>query len=119
MEKEKVAKTLRYTAGGILLVITCLVFMFALLSGAERYGGGVKGILLNSPNALPWFLLLIFVFIAWKWELAGGIVITLTGLLTIFFFDFYNPKALPGLFVISLPLIILGGLFILSWYIKR
>ncbi|HHB52203.1 MAG TPA: hypothetical protein ENK75_04055, partial [Saprospiraceae bacterium] len=52
-----------------------LVFLFALVSGSEAYGGGLMGIIKNSPNALPWALLLLLVGIAWKWEFLGGILI--------------------------------------------
>ena len=61
MNKNKIAKILRYTARTILLFISIFWFVFALLSGAEEYGGGVKGIITNSPNALPWLLLFVLV----------------------------------------------------------
>ena len=86
MEKNKklnTANILRNVARYTLLTITIIVIGFALLSGSETYGGGVEGILKNSPNTLPWLSLLVFNLIAWKWELAGGIAITLFGLITI------------------------------------
>jgi ABC-type proline/glycine betaine transport system permease subunit len=117
MKKKEFAKVLRYIARSILLLLTSFWFVFALLSGSEELGGGIKGVLLNSPNALPWLVLFVFVFIAWKWELIGGILITLIGCFTIFFFD-----ALESPFVllaISLPIILLGGCFIGSWYLTK
>ena len=105
------AKYLRCFTRTVLLVISIFWFVFALLSGAADYGGGVRGILMNSPNALPWLLLLILVYIAFKWELVGGILIGLMGILTIFAFNTF--RHLFVLFAISIPLIILGGFLIL------
>jgi hypothetical protein len=112
---KKIAKLFRYIARTILLIISSFLFLFGLLSGSERYGGGIKGILINSPNALPWLLLFAFVYVAWRWELIGGILLSITGIFTIFFFD----ASLFVILIISLPLIVLGLLLILSWYITR
>ncbi|RLD10108.1 MAG: hypothetical protein DRI56_03105 [Chloroflexota bacterium] len=116
-DKTQLAKYLRYTARTILLIITALVFVFSLLSGSEEYGGGIKGILKNSPNALPWLLLFVFIYVAWKWELVGGAIVALTGVFTVFFFHSYRFPIV--FFVISVPLIILGSFFIASWYLTR
>ncbi len=116
-DKTQLAKYLRYTARTILLIITALVFVFSLLSGSEEYGGGIKGILKNSPNALPWLLLFVFIYVAWKWELVGGAIVALMGVFTVFFFHSYRFPIV--FFVISVPLIILGGFFIASWYLTR
>lgn len=48
---------LRKIARTLLLAITTIVFVFALVSGSESYGGGLIGIIKNSPNAFPWLLL--------------------------------------------------------------
>ena len=61
---EIIRKISRYT----LLLITTLVFIFALISGSEEYGGGFKGILKNSPNTLPWLLLLGMNYLVWNKE---------------------------------------------------
>lgn len=111
---NKFAGYLRYIARAVLLLIASGCFIFALLSGSEQYGGGMKGILLNSPNALPWLLLLIFVYITFRWELLGGIIIAITGLLTIKIFS--SPLVF---FAVSFPLLLLGGFFITSWYLTN
>ena len=116
-DKTQLAKYLRYTARTILLIITALVFVFSLLSGSEEYGGGIKGILKNSPNALPWLLLFVFIYVAWKWELVGGAIVALMGVFTVFFFHSYRFPIV--FFAISVPLIILGSFFIASWYLTR
>jgi len=117
MKKKKIARYLRNTARTILIIFASFFFIFALLSGAETFGGGLKGILLNSPNAFPWALLFVLVYVAWKWELVGGSLITLMGLLTLFAFNAF--EELFALFAISLPLIILGLMLITSWRLTK
>lgn len=112
----KIAKILSYTSKTILVLISSLYFLFALLSGSEKYGGGLKGILMNSPNALPWLLLFVLVYIAWKWKLIGGILIALMGLFTVFFFNTF--ESFFAFFVISFPLIVLGSILIINSRLK-
>ena len=45
MNKLKTANILRNIARYTLLVLGILVFIFALLSGSEDYGGGISGII--------------------------------------------------------------------------
>ena len=122
MEKNRALKTaniLRNIARYSLLVIGILVFIFALLSGSEDYGGGFKGIIKNSPNALPWLLLLVLIYVAWKWELIGGIIITILGFVMLYFFNFNGPNFFLITFILCLLIIALGSCFILSWYLRR
>ena len=107
MEKDKKIQTAniaRYS----LLCLSVLVFIFALLSGSEDYGGGLSGIIQNSPNALPWLLLLALTFIAWKWELIGGIIITVIGLYMVYFFNFEGQNFFAITFIITSVIVILG-----------
>lgn len=117
--KIQIANILRNIARYSLLTISILVFIFALLSGSEDYGGGISGIIQNSPNALPWLLLLVLTFIAWKWELIGGIIITVIGLYMVYFFNFEGQNFFVITFIITLLIVILGLLFILSWNLRR
>jgi len=121
MSKESnllLAKYLRGFARYTLLVVLTLAFIFALLSGSGDYGGGIKGILKNSMNAAPWFVMLIILFVAWKWELIGGILMTGLGLFAMYFFCF-PWKGFEFAFFLSLIIIIFGSLFIISWNLTR
>ena len=114
---KKIVKILRYSARTILILVGAFWFVFALLSGAEELGGGVMGVVKNSLNALPWLILFAFVFIAWKWEIIGGSIISVMGVLTIFMFDAYKE---PVVFLlISLPLMLLGGALVIAGYLSR
>lgn len=115
----KAANILRNIARYTMLTIGILLFVFALLSGSEEYGGGLMGIVKNSPNAAPWLGLLVFVFIAWKWELPGGILITALGLFVTWFMSIRgnNFNIIP--FIFFLLIITMGVFFLVSWYLRR
>ena len=114
-DSRQTAKFLRITARVGSLIIGTLIFCFALVSGSEDYGGGLLGIIKNSPNALPWAVFLIIALAARKWELPAGIVITLFGLGAIYFFNFHGPNFFWLTFVLTLLITILGIFFILAW----
>lgn len=107
MEKQKIGTILINCAKILLLVMTIIWLVFALLSGAES-----SGIFRNIPNALPWIVLLVFVLIAFRWQVAGGILIILFGIFTIIFFSAI--EFIYILFIISLPIIILGFILTLA-----
>ena len=113
------AVILRNIARYTLLVFGVLIFIFALFSGAEEYGNGVKGVLKNSPNAIPWLILLVLVYVSWKWELVGGIIITLLGVVALGFFVIFSSNFMIPTLIISLIPIILGSFLIISWYLSR
>jgi hypothetical protein len=117
--KIRTANILRNIARYSLLTISILVFIFALLSGSEDYGGGISGIIQNSPNALPWLILLVLTFIAWKWELIGGIIITIMGLFMVYFFNFQGQNFFVITFTITSIIVLLGLLFIISWNLRK
>ncbi|MEO1204712.1 MAG: hypothetical protein AAFV45_00115 [Pseudomonadota bacterium] len=96
-----------------LLIVCTFWFVFALLSGAQDYGGGVSGLIQNSPNAIPWIGLYIVIIMGWKWPLTGGVLVVSLGLLSVVQFDTYK-HGLTFL-LISLPLIALGLSLILVW----
>lgn len=117
--KLKTANILRNIARYTLLVVGVLVFLFALASGSEVYGGGLMGIIKNSPNALPWAILLVLVWVSWKWELVGGIIITLFGLAALYFFNFRGGNIDVIVLVMTLLIVVFGIFFILSWYLRK
>ncbi len=115
----KTANWFRNIARYSILSIGMLVFIFALLSGAEEYGGGLHGIIKNSPNALPWVVLLVIVLIAWKWELVGGILIILLGIFAYWLVSFQGNDFNVSPFIIFLCIILMGEFFLISWYLRR
>ncbi len=110
---------LRKTARILLFTITTLVFVFALLSGSEGYGGGFWGIIKNAPNALPWILLFAMNYLVWKKELIGGVVLTLFGLFITYLFNFSGPNFWWSTFIMTSSITLLGLTFIYLHHEKR
>jgi hypothetical protein len=89
----------------LLLVLDVFWLLFSLFSGAPA-GSGFQGIMSNSLNTLPWLILLVAIIVAWRFRLAGGILIFLLGVASVFFFNVF--KAPVVFFFISLPLLVIG-----------
>jgi thiol:disulfide interchange protein len=75
----------------------------------------------------PSFILAIILAIAWKWELAGGILFSAIGISMMFFIYFLNhdrnqftaEQSIINALIICLPFVVAGVLFILSYYRSR
>ncbi|MDZ7844446.1 MAG: hypothetical protein U5K99_06565 [Anaerolineales bacterium] len=119
MDKKKYTQTLQVkkVSRSILMILAAFWFGFSLFSGAESFGGGWRGLLANSPNALPWLALLIFVYFSWTYEIISGALITAEGIFTLFFFDAFN--SLFVLLTISLPILLLGFSLLVTGYLTR
>jgi len=115
----KLATALRAIGRFGLLAIGLIVFVFALLSGSEAYGGGIHGIVQNSPNALPWLALMALVVLGWKKELLSGIATTVFGLGLIIFFNFAGENFFPATFVMTSIVFLLGVCLLVSALIKK
>lgn len=113
------SKILRYSARSVLIVTASFWFVFALLSGAEKLGGGIMGVINNSPNAIPFLLLWGIVFIAWKWELVGGILLMSISLLMGVLFDVFQGEGLFALFLIVLPIFLTGLALVIASKLKK
>jgi hypothetical protein len=77
-------------------------------------------------HLLPSFALLALLIVAWKWELIGGIIFALIGLGFSPFIYSHNYKmnnslwmSISIIMMITVPFIVVGILFILSYYKKR
>jgi prolipoprotein diacylglyceryltransferase len=80
-----------------------------------------------EKSLIPSFVLLAILIIAWKWEKAGGIILTIFGLaFSIFIFVFnYKRNHFPVMIcllqtlAVAIPFVLAGILFILSHYRKK
>jgi lipopolysaccharide export LptBFGC system permease protein LptF len=115
----KWANIFRYTARTLLLVIGIILFLFGLLSGAEMQDGVVNGLINNSPNALPGLGLLILTAVSWRYELIGGILLTLFGFFLIYFFSSNGNRFFLITFIATLIITILGLFLMASWIIRK
>jgi hypothetical protein len=121
MEKEQAeaniqncVKRCRRVARTALIIITVFWFVFALFSGAEAHGGGFDGLIKNLPNTLPWLGMFVLCFIAWRWELPGGLLIIATSIFMAYFFGVFDGNT-AALMIIT-PFVMTGFMFIFIWY---
>ena len=108
---------------GILAIL--FISMFAL--DAFQHGLSIwQQIAAFLMHLIPSFILLLVLIIAWKRELLGGIIFLVLGLgLSPFvFIHNYNMNhsvwmSLGVIMLITVPFVVVGGLFIMSWRYKR
>ncbi|WP_050932031.1 DUF7670 domain-containing protein [Aestuariivita boseongensis] len=117
MSASATVRILRLVVRTLLVALALFWFIFAWLSGAAEYGQGIGAVIRNLPNSVPWLFLFIIVYIAFRWELAGGILIMLAGLGSVVFFDAWAaPVVLLG---VSLPLVAAGATLVACHIIDR
>ena len=110
----------------ILCILAILfVSMFALDAFDPKYT------LLQQLQAffihlIPTYVLILFLIIAWKWELAGGLILIAFALGFTPFIYFHNYQmnhsvwiSLSIILMINFPFILTGGLFVLSHFLKK
>ena len=110
-----------------ILCIIAILFISLFASDAFGHGGGFwKELGDFIIHLIPSFILLVFLLIAWKWELIGGIVLTVIGLVMtpiVYSHNFaMNQNVGMSLVVIAsitFPFIVVGVLFIISYYMKK
>jgi hypothetical protein len=68
-------------------------------------------------HLIPSLVIIIVVVIAWRWERLGGGLFMFLGLLYIWMF--WNPGQWIAYLIISGPLFLTGGLFLLNHWITR
>jgi hypothetical protein len=76
-------------------------------------------------HLVPVYLLIIFLAVAWKWELIGGVmfIILALGFSPLIYAMNYNMNhsvwmSLSVILMINFPFVVTGGLFILSHFLK-
>ena len=110
-----------------ILCIIAILFISLFAADAFGHGGGFwKELGDFIIHLIPSFILLVFLIIAWKWELIGGIVLIVIGLIMtpiIYSHNFaMNQNVGMSLVVIAsitFPFIVVGVLFIISYYMKK
>lgn len=122
----KTSSKILYWVPRILCILTILfVSMFA--SDAFSPQNTVwQNIVSLFMHLLPSIILIIVLVIAWKWELVGGIILTImglafsTGVFLINMKRFHSVgKSLGNAVILCLPFVVSGILFIVNHYSKK
>jgi len=67
-------------------------------------------------HLIPTFVSIVATIIAWKKQLLGGIVFLVLAILTIFFFN--TAQHVASFVIVTMPLFVIGGLFLLDHKIR-
>ncbi len=105
--------TILYWIPRILTILSILFLtMFSLDSfgGNETFSAKMLGFLIHN---IPVLILIAILIIAWKWEIAGGILFILASLAGFIYFHSFSGN--PGSLVVIAPFLIVGILFILHY----
>lgn len=110
-------------------IICILAILFVSLFAADAFAPGLtiwQQLGAFFIHLIPSFILLAFLIIAWKWELIGGIIFMVIGLvLSPFVFMLnYNMnhsigKSLVVILMIPIPFVVVGILFLVSQSLKK
>lgn len=112
--KLLMTRVLKIASLATLMLLGLVWFGFALVSGAQD---GLRGLIMNLPNALPWLSLLAIVGVAFRWDLAGGFLALMAGIAAALFFNAWaNPAVLLA---IVAPLFGAGAGLIICHFLGR
>lgn len=110
----------------IICILGILFISKYAIDSVESYLTLWQQILIFLVHFIPSVLLVALLIIAWKWELAGGILFTVIGLaLTpVIFQHNYNlnesiATSLGTVTMFTIPLVMIGSLFIASYWKRR
>lgn len=122
---SKALKIIHWTPRILCVIAILFISLFAL----DAFGHGSsfwKELGDFIIHLIPSFILTIFLIIAWKWELIGGIVFLIIGLVMtpIIYSHNYAMNQNVGMSLvviasITLPFIVVGALFIISHFMKK
>jgi len=96
-------------------ILSILAILFILMMSFDCFGGGYslkEQLVCFVMHNIPTFVLIILIVIAWKWELAGGILFIVAAFTGSILFKVFtgNTAAL----VLIAPILIAGVLFVIK-----
>jgi hypothetical protein len=111
-------------------IICIMAILFVSLFAADAFAPGLTiwqqlgGFLMHL---IPSFILLAFLIVAWRWELIGGIIFVVIGIVMspfVFMLNYNRNHFSIGaslfvILVITFPFIVVGILFIVSQSLKK
>jgi hypothetical protein len=101
-------------------VLTILSILFMALFSLDSFGGNGsvwKKMMVFLMHNIPVFILIVILIIAWKREVAGGIILILASITAGIFFHSFTGN--PGSIIVIAPFFLEGLLFILHGIANR
>jgi hypothetical protein len=114
--KANAKRLLFWTPRLLCILFAVFISLFALDVFGEGYGvwGTILAFLIHL---IPTGILLIVLAITWRWEWVGGLLFPALGVL--YLIMAWGRFPWPAYVVISGPLFLVGGLFLLGWWQKE
>jgi len=98
----------------ILAILFMLMFSFDVFDGNEPVGAKLLGFLMHN---IPVLILTGILVVAWKQELAGGVLLIAAAIAASIFFRSFSGN--PWSLIVLAPFAIAGVLFILHYFLYR
>jgi hypothetical protein len=118
-------KVLHWTPRILCILAILFVSLFALdsFSSERTFWQNIAALMMHL---IPSFVLLAVLIVAWKWEKAGGIILTIIGLAFSIFIFIFNLKRTHSVatslliaLILCIPFVLAGILFIRSHFRKK
>jgi len=109
-KEDGINKVLHWAPRVLTIIFIGLISTFALDVFGEYQG--IKLLLALFLHLIPSIILLIFLAIAWHWEIVGGNLLIAAGVIFGFFFNAF--QTLDGFMILVLPLWMVGALFLIA-----
>ena len=100
----------RRVARTALLVVTLFWIIFGIITGFNNEGG-ISAIFDNFNTILPWLAIVVLWFIAWRWEVLGGVFIIAFSIYMASYLGVFEGETTQGLMIIT-PLAMTGFMFV-------
>jgi hypothetical protein len=91
----------------IISILFMTLFSLDAFGGNESFGMKMLGFLMHN---IPVLIVTAILVVAWKWEVAGGILFILSFITGTLFFHSFSGN--PGSIIVIAPLLLIGILFI-------
>ena len=94
----------------ILAILFMMMFSFDVFEMESSFGEKMLGLLMHN---IPALILTALLILAWKKELAGGILLLIASFVMMFYFHSFTNK--PSSLIVIMPFLLAGILFIVSY----
>jgi len=101
-------------------ILAILAILFMMMFSIDCFGGNYtlrEQLVCFVMHNIPAYMLILALIIAWKWEMAGGILFLLAALAGSIYFRAFSGN--PGVLIILLPFVVTGILFIIHEVLFR
>jgi hypothetical protein len=101
-------------------VLMILAILFMMMFSLDVFGGGeplFRQLLAFLMHNIPAFILIGILLVAWKWEMAGGVLFIIAALAGSILFRAFSGN--PGALIVLTPFLIGGLFFILHHLLYR